>query len=314
LSGFSLFGGYQKPGPGVNKDAPQKPPVQRFFEVLFRKFFDLVKLNLLFLIPFAVAAILSYLVGRITGQSFLWNLPFVLLSPFLAGLTFVTRNYAREEHAFIASDFKDAVLLNWKQFSIHGIICYVLFSVITFCIRFYYTLAASQGTLFLVLFGISIAVFLVFIFMQYYIPLMIVTFDLSLKQIYKNAFIFAIVGLWRNILLTAIFGAILFLNYFLYYLNPPVVLLINGLLVLFFAFSFSFFLIHFAVYPLIEKLMIHPVLEPAQTEPAESGEESAQAEGEEEKKSEPEYVFYQGKLVKKSTLQKDEDSIFQDRS
>ncbi|WP_154653055.1 hypothetical protein [Faecalispora sporosphaeroides] len=149
--------------------------------------------------------------------------------------------------------------------------------------------------------------------------MMIVTFDLSLKQIYKNAFIFAIVGLWRNILLTAIFGAILFLNYFLYYLNPPVVLLINGLLVLFFAFSFSFFLIHFAVYPLIEKLMIHPVLEPAQTEPAqtepaESGEESAQAEGEEEKKSEPEYVFYQGKLVKKSTLQKDEDSIFQDRS
>ena len=65
---------------------------------------------------------------------------------------------------------------------------------------------------------------------------------------------------------------------------------------------------------MIEKLMIHPVLEPAQTEPAESGEESAPAEGEEEKKSEPEYVFYQGKLVKKSTLQKDEDSIFQDRS
>lgn len=224
MSGFSLFGGYQKPGPGVSKDAPQKPPVQRFFEVLFRKFFELVKLNLLFLVPFAVVAILSYLVGLVTGQAFLWNLPFVLLSPFLAGLTFVTRNYAREEHAFIASDFKDAVLLNWKQFSIHGIICYVLVSLITFCIRFYYTLAASQGTLFMVLFGVSIAVFLVFIFMQYYIPLMIVTFDLSLKQIYKNAFIFAIVGLWRNILLTAIFGAILFLNYFLYYLNPPVVL------------------------------------------------------------------------------------------
>ncbi|WP_195199712.1 hypothetical protein [Faecalispora jeddahensis] len=316
MSGFSLFGGYQKPGPGVSKDAPQKPPVQRFFEVLFRKFFELVKLNLLFLVPFAVVAILSYLVGLVTGQAFLWNLPFVLLSPFLAGLTFVTRNYAREEHAFIASDFKDAVLLNWKQFSIHGIICYVLVSLITFCIRFYYTLAASQGTLFMVLFGVSIAVFLVFIFMQYYIPLMIVTFDLSLKQIYKNAFIFAIIGLWCNILLTAIFGAILFLNYFLYYMNPALVLLINGFLVLFFAFSFSSFLINFTVYPLIEKLMIHPALEPADAQSSESegGEESTEAEGEEEKKSEPEYVFYQGKLVKKSTLENDGGSIFQDRS
>lgn len=314
MSGFSLFGGYQKPGPGVSKSAPQKPPVQRFFEVLFRKFFELVKLNLLFLVPFAVVGILSYLVGLLTGQAFLWNLPFVLLSPFIAGLTFVTRNYTREEHAFIASDFKDAVLLNWKQFSIHGIICYVLASLITYCIRFYYTLAASQGTLFMVLFGVSIAVFLVFVFMQYYIPLMIVTFDLSLKQIYKNAFIFAIVGLWRNILLTAIFGAILFLNYFLYYMNPAVVLLVNGFLVLLIAFSLSSFLINFTVYPLIEKLMIHPALEPSNTEPPEEGEEQPTADREEEKNSEPEYVFYQGKLVKKSTLEDDDGSIFQDRS
>ena len=62
--------------------------------------------------------------------------------------------------------------------------------------------------------------------------------------------------------------------------------------------------------------MIHPALEPADAQSSESegGEESTEAEGEEEKKSEPEYVFYQGKLVKRSTLENDDGSIFQDRS
>ena len=34
--------------------------------------------------------------------------------PFTAGLSYVTRNWARDEHAFIWSDFKDAVKSNWK--------------------------------------------------------------------------------------------------------------------------------------------------------------------------------------------------------
>ena len=33
-----------------------------------------------------------------------------------------------------------------------------------------------------------------FICAQFYIPTMIITFDLGLRQIYKNAFIFAILG------------------------------------------------------------------------------------------------------------------------
>lgn len=307
MSGFSLFGGYQKPGPGISKNAPQKPPLQRFFDILLGKFFELIKLNLLFVVPFAVLGLISYLMGLLVGQSFLWSLPFIILSPFLAGLTLVTRNYVREDHAFILSDFKDAVLLNWKQFSIHGVISYILFNIITYCIRFYYTLAASQGTIFMVLFGISIAVFLIFIFMQYYIPLMMITFHLNLKQIYKNAFIFAIVGLWRNILLTAFFGALVFINYFVYYMYPVLILLLDGILLLFFTFSFSSFIINFTVYPLVEKLMIHPALEPAHTETIENG----QAAGNEERNTESEYVFYQGKLVKRSTLENN-DSIFRD--
>ena len=37
-----------------------------------------------------------------------------ITGPFTAGVSYVTRNWARDEHAFIWSDFKDAVKANWK--------------------------------------------------------------------------------------------------------------------------------------------------------------------------------------------------------
>ena len=38
-----------------------------------------------------------------------------ITGPATAGVTYVTRNWARDEHAFIWADFKDAVKENWKQ-------------------------------------------------------------------------------------------------------------------------------------------------------------------------------------------------------
>ena len=54
---------YNKPGPGVSKDAPVKKPFFRFWEVYFRKFFDLIKVNLLFAIPTAIILVLSFMFG-----------------------------------------------------------------------------------------------------------------------------------------------------------------------------------------------------------------------------------------------------------
>ena len=46
----------------------------------------------------------------------IWLIPCLAITgPFTAGLSYVTRNWARDEHAFIWSDFKDAVKENWKQ-------------------------------------------------------------------------------------------------------------------------------------------------------------------------------------------------------
>ena len=69
MSIFSRLTHYDRPGPGVDKDGPKKPRIVVFFEVFFRKFFNLCKLNLLFMIPVvAVIAIIYLLMNLLLEQ------------------------------------------------------------------------------------------------------------------------------------------------------------------------------------------------------------------------------------------------------
>lgn len=253
---MSLFHvNYEKPGPGVKKDEPQKNAVVRFFSIFFRKFFQLVELNLLFSIFVAASFTVPFFAGKFVPDTFLSLFSVLLISPFLAGITFVTRNYAREEHAFIVSDFFDAVKQNWKAFLINGTVCYSLYFILSIAIRFYYK-QLFNNILYTIAFYMCIAVSFLLVSAQYYVPLMIVTFDLKLFQIYKNALIFAVLGLWRNLLLTVLLVAI---NFGLYISQiTPFSLVIAILFAVTLLFSLVFFMINFVIYPLIDQMMIRP--------------------------------------------------------
>ena len=250
-----FFGNYDRPGPGVRKDAPPQKAIPRFFSILQRKFFDLCKLNLLFCNPVAVIGALCFWLNSLFPYPAVDFLPVILLYPFLAGLTFVTRNYAREEHAFIFSDFKDAVKNNWASFLLDGILCYVVFLVMSISIPFYWN-AGGKNILYAVGAGLCVMISLLFVFSQYYVPVMLVTFNLKFSQVLKNSFIFAILGVGRNFMLTGL----LLLLVFLLYLAPVMglTILLAILFALFLMFSYCSFLINFAVYPLIDKYMIKP--------------------------------------------------------
>lgn len=250
-----FFGNYDRPGPGVRKDAPPQKAIPRFFSILQRKFFDLAKLNLLFCIPIAVVAMLVYLLNLIVPYLIIDLLPVILLFPFIGGLTYVTRNYAREEHAFILSDFKDAVKNNWKAFLIDGVVVYLGTTILMVSIP-YYLNAAPKGILSSVAAGICILIGMLVLFSQYYAPVLIVTFDLKISQILKNSFIFAILGLWRNILITLQLGILILLLYLSQIM--PLTIILAVCYGIFLMFSYNSFLINFTVYPLINKMMIEP--------------------------------------------------------
>ncbi len=247
---------YSKPGPGVSKDEPKKKPFFHFFELFFRKFWDLAKLNLLFSVPVIIVFILTGFLNSFTNINYILTLPMILISPFVAGLTYVTRNYAKEDHAFILSDFLSAIKNNWLAFLVNGIVFYLIYNVFTIAFSFYSNQARTNNLYVFPLF-VSIVFFGLFLFSQYYVPVMIITFDLRLTQIYKNSFIFSILGLWRNLLITVILG-IFYLIFYIMIQLMPFTFLIASALMLFNFFAFSMFLINFTVFPLVNKTMIEP--------------------------------------------------------
>ncbi len=321
---FSFFGNYSKPGPGVSKDEPPKPAFFRFWSIIGRKWTKFIQLNWLFLLGVVVAVLLFAAINRITPLVAVCALPVILLFPWWGGLAYVTRNYAREEHAFVWADYRDAVKENFGKLLINGVVVYALSFVMVYAIQFYFALLMNNdgNWMYYIPLAFSVAIALIFLFAQYYIPLMVVTFDLKLRHVYKNAFIFAIVGLGRNLLLTLFLVVWIALHALAFYLTGwP--LLLALLLFLLFDFSGISFLINFATYPLVEKMMIKPYYEKqaAEKEAKEAAKhpvlesEAAQEEPEEDEEDKPEYVFVNGKLVRRTRVDDDEDGqVFEDRT
>jgi len=118
--------------------------------------------------------------------------PCILITgPVQAGLAYVTRNWARDEHAFPWSDFKDAVKENWKQALGVSAISAVLPVLIFFCISFYSQMQA-QSMLFLLPEMIVIMLGLLWVLALVFMYPMIVTYKMKFGQLIKNGFILAV--------------------------------------------------------------------------------------------------------------------------
>lgn len=331
---FNFWGSYNKPGPGVEKDEIPKAAPIRFFEIYGRKFTKLLQLNLIFMIPAAVAAVLMACIylflphiviqimtasGKVTLD--IWNLyvvplPVVLLAPFTAGLTYVTRNFAREEHAFVWSDFWSAVKNNWKYFLLNGFVTYLLYVVLSFAMIYYYNNAVSNALLY-VPFWVCIVVAVTFLWAQYYIPVMFVTFDLKFGQVYKNALIFVLAGFGRNLLITLVLAALV-IAVLLIPIMPLTVMIFFWIAILL-LFSFVSYLINFTIYPVIDQYLIQPYQRKLEEEknagrqkPAEGDSVTASFPGifkepsKEQRSDEDKYVYINGKLVRQSQLTEQE--------
>ncbi len=223
---MGFFNQYQKEGKGVSKDEKTPRPIL-FFQIYFRKFWNLILVNLLYV---------------------LFCLPIVTIGPATAGMTKILRNYAREEHAFPWGDFIETFKKNFKQAFLFSCIEFLAFAFLILDLLMVFNLTNQiMMTLSLAAILLSLTVCL---FMHYYVYNMMITFKLTLKQLLKNAFIFCWAGFLRNFLLTVFIAGSTFL--LMKFLNPIGMLFVLAFLY----FSFNGLLINFTVNPLIKKYMI----------------------------------------------------------
>lgn len=231
MAGFFGLFDYTKEGPGVNPNAPPSPGIVVFFQVFFRKFWKLIQVNLLFVL-FNIPALAAMLVAvmflfpsqvsddivldlffRLSIGFVLVAIPITTVGPAQAGFTYILRNYAREEHAFIWYDFKENAKKNLKQSLIISAVDFAMVVIFGFVINFYLKYPEG-GSLTAFAAGIAIISFVFFLIMHIYIYPMLVTFNLTVKQIYKNAFIFSIVSLIPNLLIIILCIALVLLTFF----------------------------------------------------------------------------------------------------
>ena len=246
---MGLFGGYDKPGPGVSKDEAEKKPFFKFFELYFRKFWKLMVANVLYVLV---------------------SIPVVTHGLAEVGLTYVTRQFAREKHAFLPSDFFDTIKKNWKQGLVFGILELVINAIVAFAL-FYYGSAVwdhPENMLNVALLAVAMFIAMVQSFVWYYVYIQIVTFKMSFKQIVKNSVLFAAGGIRRNFMLTVIqvviIAVVVALVFGGLYVDETITkvslgFIIPGYILVYPA--FRSFLIQFTVFPLVKKSIIDPYYE-----------------------------------------------------
>lgn len=237
---MSLFGmyDYEKAGSGVSKNAPKKKAFFAFFELYFRKFWKLIRLNFL---------------------TFLFCIPIVTIGPALAGMTKVLRNYTLEKNSFIFHDFWKGFTQNWKQSVPVGLLDVLLTVSAMAALKVYPEMAnnaESGGVLYIVLCVISISFALTVLMMNFYIMPMIVATDLNLSSIIKNSFFLTCVSLKKNVITLLIVAVIAFI------IGVSAILHITTLIIVpIWPISFLGFVIMFNSYPQIQKYVIDPYYE-----------------------------------------------------
>ncbi|NLG53216.1 MAG: hypothetical protein GX541_04500 [Clostridiales bacterium] len=247
----------------------------RYFELLISKIDKLFYLNivyLIFILPllcglvalalnmfgvppefagkvsiFTYAVRLSYVFPQPVSM-ILFVASAVLYGPITAGFTYMVRNYVSGRHVWFSELFKRAKE-NFKQGFLLGIIdIIVVISLLMYAALDISKLDNTQKLYYGFMRTAFFIVFIFYVYMRHYLYLLAVTFDLSLKAVFKNSAIFAVLGVINNTVATLIILVITWT-----FNSTPAV---DAVLIVSIYFSLCAFTSMFAAYPIVKKYML----------------------------------------------------------
>lgn len=188
---------------------------QLFRDVLKVRWSNMVSLNLIYLLIWIPATVWTVMNAVLvitpteTGEMVdvaAYLAPYLLIlfplifitGPFNIGASYVARNWARDEHAFVWGDFKDAMKQNWKQALLFSLIEGAIPMVMIITVRFYLQLSADTFIFFIPA-GILLIVGILWKLSALLLPTMIVTYDQKFSMLVRNALIISMATLPRAV-------------------------------------------------------------------------------------------------------------------
>ena len=229
------------------------PYYQQFAPLLGASYFDQSPLMASLLGIYGIQATVSV---PSTATYILYGLSALLLftfGPVCVGTTYLYRSMVREEGMFIWSDFWHAIKRNFKQGLLYGIMDLAIMGILAYDLLYFY-LNLGGGTMMYIFFFLTFAMCIVYTFMRMYIYLMMITFDLSIIKLLKNALFFSILGIKRNIMALLAVVVVVAFWYVLRIVFFPLAVILPFILM----FSVSGLASTYAAYPKIKEIMIDP--------------------------------------------------------
>ena len=203
--------------PDFTPDMMPKNRFELFFEMLKLNLFNLLKVNLMyfvFWIPFWIwtwmnlnvlltydsveaFAVDGYMMVYALGAA----LCVMITGPAKCALKYITRNYARDEHVWLWSDFIGAIKANWKQGLALSVLNGLFLFLFVYGLSFYNNMAAATGSyVYLFLQVLLVVLGVMFLLMNLYAWPMMVTYELKFTQILRNSLVLAIGRLPQSVL------------------------------------------------------------------------------------------------------------------
>ncbi len=153
----------------------------------------------------------EFTIAKVSVQRSQLNLSLLIMIPLIAlagigstGQMYVLRNWARDEHAFLWSDYKDAISKNWKQGLAIGFlnglsiyICYVAFIT-------YGDMASTTNQFFVIPQMLMVMLLAIWWMMNEVIFAMMVTYDFKIRHLIRNSAIMVIARLPMSVLILLI--------------------------------------------------------------------------------------------------------------
>ncbi len=184
-------------------------------------------------------------------------LEFLLFGMANVGFAYVLREIVRCNPVFVIGDFFRTIKKNLKQALIFGALDFGAIALLIYDL-YAYNVNASEW-IYLMFFYVSVLMVLVYFIMRTYIYQMIVTFDLPIKKLIKNAFLFTFIGLKRNFVGLIGVAVVVVLNYLL--LSLTFTFSVSLILPFVLTTGICGLISVYCAYPLIKKHMIDPYYE-----------------------------------------------------
>ena len=209
----NYFYGKQGKGDYTVADMPQNRPAL-FGEVLKVRWSSLFGVNLLYMVTWIPAIVWTFLnvlalynllnaeagvsADDIIGLMNTWLMVMIpciaITGPFNAGVTYVLRNWARDEHSFVLSDFKDALKANWKQALVISLIDGVMPFLVVTCWRFYSGML-SRSMIFILPAALTLLMGAIWTLASMLAYPMLITYQLKTLDVIRNSVLMTVAKL-----------------------------------------------------------------------------------------------------------------------